>query len=174
VIGRERKDRDEHSEFQEAMADAKRLPDRDKLAPRPKTLRRRRHHDDDPPGVHFDIERLGEHVEGSAPGIDHATLRKLRNGEFARDVRLDLHGLDAATARSRVRETLLRLYEEGGRCALVIHGRGSRSEGEPVLKEALIDWLAEPPLAPLVMAFTSATGGDGGVGATYVLLRRER
>jgi DNA-nicking Smr family endonuclease len=29
-------------------------------------------------------------------------------------------------------------------------------------------------VGPLVLAFSSALGGDGGVGATYVLLRRER
>jgi DNA-nicking Smr family endonuclease len=56
---------------------------------------------------------------------------------------------------------------------LVIHGRGRHSESEPVLKDALLEWLAQPPLGPLVLAFASATGGDGGVGATYVLLRRD-
>jgi DNA-nicking Smr family endonuclease len=66
------------------------------------------------------------------------------------------------------------VHAEGGRCVLVIHGRGRHSEGEPVLKEALLEWLAEPPVASLVMAFASASGGDGGVGATYVLLRSER
>jgi DNA-nicking Smr family endonuclease len=43
---------------------------------------------------------------------------------------------------------------------------------EPVLKEALLEWLAEPPIGPKVLAFTSARGRDGGVGATYVLVRR--
>ena len=56
----------------------------------------------------------------------------------------------------------------------MVHGRGRHSDAEPVLKEALLDWLAEPPLHQMVMAFASAAGGDGGVGATYVLLRRER
>jgi DNA-nicking Smr family endonuclease len=43
-----------------------------------------------------------------------------------------------------------------------------------VLKEALFEWLQQPPLASVVMAFASAQGGDGGVGATYVLLRPNR
>jgi DNA-nicking Smr family endonuclease len=71
-------------------------------------------------------------------------------------------------------ETLARVHAEGGRCVLVIHGRGRHSETEPILKEALLDWLAEPPVGSLVLAFSSALGRDGGVGATYVLLRRER
>ena len=66
------------------------------------------------------------------------------------------------------------MHAEAGRCVLVIHGRGRHSETEPILKEALLGWLAEPPVGPLVLAFSNALGGDGGVGATYVLLRRER
>ena len=117
---------------------------------------------------------LGERQEGIAPGTDRALLRRLRNGEIPRDARIDLHGLAAAAARARVHETLARVHGEGSRCVLVIHGRGRHSETEPILKEALLGWLAEPPAGPLVMAFSSALGGDGGVGATYVLLRRER
>jgi DNA-nicking Smr family endonuclease len=161
-------------EFRELVTDVKPLDDRDKLRPAPKTLRRRRRVDPAHEAAGFEIDRLGERVEGIAPGIDRGVLRKLRNGEFPRDARLDLHGLHAPAARERVRETLQRVHAEGGRCVLVIHGRGRRSEAEPVLKEALLEWLAEPPLAALVMAFASASGGDGGVGATYVLLRRDR
>lgn len=160
------------SDFEEAMSDAKPLEDRDKVV-RPKTLRRRRRvqRDDSAAAVSFDIDRLDERVEGLAPGVDHGLLRKLRNGEIARDARVDLHGLDEASARRRVHEALLETRRRGGRCVLVIHGRGSHSPGGAVLKEALIDWLAEPPVGSDVLAFASAMGGDGGVGATYVLLR---
>ena len=40
-----------------------------------------------------------------------------------------------------------------------------------MLKDALPVWLAEPALAGHVQAFASAIGRDGGVGATYVLVR---
>jgi DNA-nicking Smr family endonuclease len=165
-------DRD-RTEFEKAMSDTAPLEGRDKVRPAPKTLRRRRRRED-AEGVQFQIDRLGERHEGSAPGTDRALLRRLRNGEIPRDARIDLHGLAAAAARARVHETLTRVHAEGGRCVLVIHGRGRHSETEPTLKEALLGWLAEPPVGPLVLAFSSALGGDGGVGATYVLLRRER
>lgn len=168
-IGRE--DEAGNSGFREAMSDATPLEGREKQAPAPKTLRRRRRRED-ASGVRFAIDRIGERVEGIAPGIDRDWLRRLRNGEVPRDARVDLHGLDAVTARRAVRETLERMGEDGGRCALVVHGRGRHSEGEPVLKDALLDWLAEAPLGERVMAFTSARGGDGGVGATYVLVRK--
>jgi len=161
------------TEFEKAMSDATPIEDREKLRPPPKTLRRRKRAGEGE-GVQFDVDQLGERVEGIARGIDRAILRRLRNGEIPRDVRVDLHGLSAAAARARVHETLGRVHAEGGRCVLVIHGRGRHSQTEPILKEALLGWLAEPPVGPLVMAFSSALGGDGGVGATYVLLRRER
>ena len=170
--GRPPGDRD-GTEFEKAMSDTVPLEDRDKVRPPPKTLRRRRRRGE-VEGVQFEIDRLGERHEGSAPGTDRALLRRLRNGEIPRDARVDLHGLAAAAARARVHETLVRVQAEGGRCVLVIHGRGRHSETEPILKEALLGWLAEPPAGPLVMAFSSALGRDGGVGATYVLLRRER
>jgi DNA-nicking Smr family endonuclease len=166
------RDRD-RTEFEKAMSETTPLEDRDKLRPPPKTLRRRKRRGE-AEGIHFEIDRLGERIEGIARGLDRAVLRRLRNGEIPRDTRIDLHGLTAAAARALVHETLTRVHAEDGRCVLVIHGRGRHSETEPILKEALLGWLAEPPVAPLVMAFTSALGGDGGVGATYVLLRRER
>ena len=160
------------SDFEKAMSDTKPLDDRDKVV-RPRTLRRRRRvrGDDSGATVSFDLEQDGERVEGLAPGVDHGLLRKLRNGEIPRDARIDLHGLDEASARRRVHEALLETRRRGGRCVLVIHGRGSHSPEGPVLKQALIDWLAEPPVGSNVLAFASAKGGDGGVGATYVLLR---
>jgi DNA-nicking Smr family endonuclease len=163
----------DRSEFERAVEGATPIPDRDKLAEPPKTLRRRRARED-AAGVAFEIDRLGERVEGIAPGGDRSLLRRLRSREYPPDVRIDLHGFDAASARRRVHEALAAARAEGDRCVLVIHGRGRGSEAGPVLKEALLDWIAEPGVAPLVLAFATAAPGDGGVGATYVLLRRER
>ena len=162
----------ENGVFRKSVADVRPLEDRDKLRAPPRTVRRRKPRETRE-GVAFEIERLGEHVEGLAAGVDRAHLRRLRNGEVKPDARVDLHGMIEPAAQRRVREVVARVHGEGGRCVLIVHGRGRHSAGEPVLKEALLEWLAEPPLAPLVMAFASAAGRDGGVGATYLLLRRE-
>jgi len=129
----------------------------------------------DPPEqpVEFEVARVGERVEGRAPGIDRKHLRRLRSGGIRVDVRVDLHGLHAPEAREALREALIGVAEAGLRCALVVHGRGHHSEVGPVLKRELLRWLAEPPLGRWVMAFASATPEDGGAGATYVLLRRD-
>ena len=140
----------------------------------PKTLRRRKG-GAPAEGEIFAVQHIGEQVEGKSPDADDALLRRLRNGEYPPEERVDLHGLPAAVAKRSVEETLKRVWFRGGRCFLVVHGRGLHSEdGTPVLKELLIEWLGQPPLVERVVAFTSARGRDGGVGATYVLLRRER
>jgi DNA-nicking Smr family endonuclease len=124
------------------------------------------------PDVVFEIRRDGRRVEGFAPGVDAALLRRLRRGEPAIESRLDLHGCDRAAARRAVREHLQASAAAGRRAVLVIHGRGRGSPEAPVLKTLLPDWLTEPPLDRWVLAFTSAPPAEGGAGALRVLLRR--
>src|SRR5207247_2026834 len=63
----------------------------------------------------------------------------------------------------------------GHRCVLIVHGRGHNSKDQtPVLKERLKSWLARGRTARIVLGFTTARPCDGGAGALYVLLRRDR
>ena len=125
-------------------------------------------------GERFAVERLGERSEGLAAGIDRRHLVRLRRGEVPVELRVDLHGLAAAEARRRLAAELARAQAAGLRCVLVVHGRGLHSEGPAVLREGVAEWLSAGPLAARVMAFASARPADGGSGATYVLLRRQR
>jgi DNA-nicking Smr family endonuclease len=122
----------------------------------------------------FEVTRSGERSEGLARGIDRAHLARLRRGEQRAERRIDLHGLTAAEARRELTAELRAAFADGVRCVLVVHGRGLHSEGGPVLKSGVVDWLIAAPLASLVLAFASAQPRDGGPGASYVLLRRAR
>jgi DNA-nicking Smr family endonuclease len=122
----------------------------------------------------FEVMRSGERSEGLARGIDQAHLVRLRRGEQRFERRIDLHGRTAAEARRELTAELRAAFADGVRCVLVVHGRGLHSEGGPVLKSGVVDWLVAAPLASLVMAFASAQPRDGGPGASYVLLRRAR
>ena len=63
----------------------------------------------------------------------------------------------------------------GRRCVLIVHGRGRNSPDQrPVLKDAVKLWLTRGELGRRVLAFSTARSYDGGSGAMYVLLRRER
>jgi len=123
----------------------------------------------------FDITNTNEYVEGFVVGLDPRLIRRLRSGEFAYQSHLDLHGMTTDEARPAVDSFLAQAYRRGHRCVLIVHGRGLNSEGQlPVLKKRLINWLARGTHARLVLAFTSARSCDGGAGAVYVLLRRQR
>ena len=113
-----------------------------------------------------------EFMEGAVRGFDPRTVRQLRRGEFTLQADLDLHGLDAATARPLLERFIGDCHARGLRCVRVVHGKGRNSpDGVPVLKANLPRWLARGPARLLVLAYTSAQPKDGGTGATYVLLR---
>jgi DNA-nicking Smr family endonuclease len=126
-------------------------------------------------GGPFDLAGSVEFIEGAAAGVDRRLVRKLRAGDFAYQAHIDLHGMTAEEARAAVDQFLTRAHQQGQRCVLIIHGRGLNSKDHvPVLKTRLANWLARGSWARLVLAFTSARPVDGGVGALYVLLRRQR
>jgi len=123
----------------------------------------------------FDLADGDEYVEGAAVGVDRRLLRRLRAGEFAYQAHLDLHGLTADEARGQVDAFLLRAYLNNHRCVLIVHGRGRNSKDQiPVLKGRLTSWLARGQSTRMILAFTTARPCDGGAGALYVLLRRNR
>jgi len=123
----------------------------------------------------FDLADSVEFVEGAVAGLDRRLVRRLRAGEFAYQSHVDLHGLTAKEARDAVGRFLTRAHQRGHRCVLIIHGRGLNSKDQiPVLKHRVTTWLTRGAWARLVLAFTSARACDGGAGALYVLLRRQR
>jgi DNA-nicking Smr family endonuclease len=123
----------------------------------------------------FDVSDTDEHVEGMVVGLDPRVLRRLRAGELAYQAHVDLHGMTAEEAKQAVHEFVLRSMVAGRRCVLIVHGRGRNSPDQrPVLKDRLKHWLSHGELGRRVLAFSSARPYDGGSGATYVLLRRER
>jgi DNA-nicking Smr family endonuclease len=123
----------------------------------------------------FDIAETREYLEGHVLGLDPRLVRRLRRGDFAWRAHVDLHGMTAAQARDAVEDFVLRSARAGHRCVLVVHGRGLNSKDQmPVLKERMKSWLAKGRIGRHVLAFTSARPVDGGAGALYVLLRRDR
>lgn len=114
-------------------------------------------------------------VNGRASGIDKRTLARLRRGLIAPEVRLDLHNLRQDEAHRLLTSVLATSQAAGGRCVLVITGKGYGAEGAVgVLKGMVPRWLVEPPNRLRVLAFCHAARHHGGEGALYVLLRRSR
>jgi DNA-nicking Smr family endonuclease len=123
----------------------------------------------------FEPEQSADRIEGKVPGLDPRMLTRLRRGEFTVQADLDLHGVDAPSARALVETFLIECQTRGLRCVRIVHGRGRNSpDGIPVLKRNLPRWLARGPARLAVLAYATAAPKDGGAGASYVLLRRRR
>lgn len=106
------------------------------------------------------------------PGVQHGVFRKLKQGRYELEARLDLHRMSAAAARRELFGFVQQAYEFGLRSVLVIHGKGeSKAERErsSILKGCTDHWLRE---LEIVQAFHSAQPRHGGTGAVYVLLKK--
>ena len=106
---------------------------------------------------------------GETGGIDRGTKRRLFRGEVSIESRLDLHGMTVARAQNQLAQFIESSAYRGYRCVLVITGKG-----RGVLNGNVPNWLKRPPLSSHVLALAEARPKDGGSGAFYVLLRRNR
>ena len=107
--------------------------------------------------------------------MDKRNATRLRRGEFPLEGTLDLHGQTSITAHSNVVQFIERAYTAQKRCLLIITGKGKRStEDGGILKKQLPIWLAQSGVQDKILALTPAQPKDGGSGAFYVLLRRQR
>jgi len=121
----------------------------------------------------FPVESHPEYIEGWVGVAGRQYLPRLRDGLYAIQGQLDLHGLARAEARAAVDAFVAAMSRFKPCCVKIIHGRGINSPAgrEAVLKESLRQWLATRKLARHVVAYASAPLKDGGVGAIYLLLR---
>ncbi len=107
----------------------------------------------------------------SRSGIQHSVLKHLRQGKMPVEQGLDLHGLTIQQARQELIKFLNDCTYAELRHVVIVHGKGYRSKGNPVIKPMINRWLR---VAPNVLAFCSALPKDGGNGAVYVLLGRNK
>ncbi len=118
----------------------------------------------------INISDTDEYDEWITPGQSAGLAQRLHKGECAIQDFIDLHGLIEDEAEAELVEFLEQSRRRGFSCVKVIHGRGLRSPGEPVLK-LMVARLLKGALSKYVRAYATAPPRDGGLGATYVLLR---
>ena len=110
---------------------------------------------------------------GETPGLDRRSATRMRRGRLAIEDSIDLHGFTQEQAHVALDRFLTRAHAAGLRCVLVVTGKGLR-DGTGVLRATVPRWLNEPGLRRLVLGFSYAQPKDGGEGALYVLLKRQR
>jgi len=111
-------------------------------------------------------------LEFKRPGIQNGVFRKLRQGRYEAEARLDLHRMTVAIARKELFRFVEDCHQLGLRTVLLIHGKGETPSERgkcSILKGCTDHWLRE---LETVQAFHSARPQHGGTGAVYVLLRK--
>lgn len=104
--------------------------------------------------------------------FDKGEEQKLRKGPADIDGRIDLHGMTQAEAYAALHRFIRNAVKTGRRTLLVITGKGRVGGG--VLRRQLPMWLEEGELRGIVLAFTPARPKDGGEGAFYIKLRKDK
>jgi DNA-nicking Smr family endonuclease len=107
---------------------------------------------------------------GPLEAIEPGRRRRLTRGREAIAGRIDLHGLDQVSARSRLAAFLASAVRDGWRSVLVITGKGAGGDG--VLKRHVPEWLGAPEMREHVAGYSEAHRRHGGEGAYYVALKR--
>ena len=123
---------------------------------------------------------LSEQLAGQPVRMDRKAFTRMKRGKLKPEGRIDLHGMTLAEAHPRLTGFVMRSHAEGKRLVLVITGKGrDRDEGGPIptprgaLKSQVPMWLAQAPLAGIVLQVVEAHRSHGGTGAYYVYLRRQ-
>jgi DNA-nicking Smr family endonuclease len=111
-------------------------------------------------------------LEFKRPGVQNGVFRKLKQGRYEAEARLDLHRMTAAVARKELFEFIEECHQLGLRSVQIVHGKGQNAaerESSSILKGCTNHWLRE---LEIVQAFHSAQPRHGGTGAVYVLLKK--
>lgn len=118
----------------------------------------------------------------SSQQMDRRSFDRLRKGRLHPEARLDLHGMTADLAHSRLARFVTEAHEDGLRLVLVITGKGRTGPEDTaimplrkgVLRHSVPHWLAQADLRSRILQVVQAHDRHGGGGALYVYLRRRR
>lgn len=114
-----------------------------------------------------------------ADTLDANWDRRLSRGLVAPESAIDLHGHTLASAHARLDRGLEAAIARGDRVLLLITGKPPRPESERphargAIRAAVGDWLAASRHGDRIAAVRSAHPRHGGLGALYIVLKRQR
>ena len=110
-----------------------------------------------------------EEIKFCSAGENDKKFKRLRQGKYKFEGKLDLHGMLVEEAKQQLAIFLKECKIRSLACVLIIHGKGYGSKNNaPVIKNKLNQWLRNHSM---VWGFCSARPSDGGTGAIYVYLK---
>jgi len=113
-------------------------------------------------------------------GLDSHWDRKLKAGELAPELTLDLHGHGLERAYDRLMDGMAQARGMEARSVLVVTGKprggdpADRGERRGAIRAKILDWLAASEHGGAIAAVRTAHRRHGGEGALYIVLRRGR
>jgi len=111
-----------------------------------------------------------DYLEYKKPGIQDGVYKNLRLGKYDIEQKVSFNGLSLKDASQLLYTKLEAAHQRGVRTLLIQHGKGEQSKPFPALKKSYVKhWL---PQLDIVIAFHTAQPQHGGLGATYVLLKK--
>ena len=119
-----------------------------------------------------DKSMLADFRLGQTSGIDRTSARRMQRGQVPIEDRLDLHGLSQQQAQKEVKAFIGSAVQKNFRYVLIITGKGR--DGHGILREKVPEWLKDSPLCFQINAISYAQPKDGGKGALYIRLKRQR
>ncbi|OBX36352.1 putative DNA endonuclease SmrA [Halomonas elongata] len=109
-------------------------------------------------------------LEFRRDGIQRGVVERLRHGGYPAQASLHLLRRPLEECRRALPDFLREAREHDLRSVLIVHGRGREIDSPSnVLRSYLAKWLAA---VDEVQVFVSEGQGDGGIGATWVMLRK--
>ncbi len=122
------------------------------------------------------------HINKNIYFSDNKTLKKIKKYRIKPDKILDLHGKNKYEGKTSVIKFIRDSYITNKRFLLIITGKGSSSslnnsflEQKPgILRRNFPEWLKNDTISSYILNYTSAHNHNGGIGAYYVFLKKNK
>lgn len=118
---------------------------------------------------HLELVNPEDVITFSRPGLAHGVFKKLKQGAYPIEAKLDLHHRTVEQAREAVRNFIVDCQKYDARTGIILHGKGALGDPPALLKSFTNRWLKQ---IPEVLAFHTAKPNQGGAGAVYVLVKK--
>ncbi len=112
--------------------------------------------------------------------LDSGWERRIRSGNLAPDMAIDLHGHTLAAAHARLNQALAAAWARDVRVLLVVTGKPPKSASSGngsrrgAIRGEIGHWLETSSFADRIASVRIAHQRHGGDGALYVILRRKK
>jgi DNA-nicking Smr family endonuclease len=112
-------------------------------------------------------------IKGNKSGLTSSQQKEFKKN-FIYDAKLDLHHLTLEESYAILKSFLMKCFLENKRKVLVITGKGTlTTEGfQGRIRGTIPEWLNNPELRPLILAYDKAPINLGGEGALVILLNK--